>query len=81
MSDTDMNAPINPYQDWPLHHLLFVKVRDGGGPASIAEGVADLHGITLADLKSQCRKTAEEWLARDGKLAAENQPVYDWACA
>jgi hypothetical protein len=74
-----MTAPNNPYADWPLHHLLFVKVRDGGGPVKVAPGVAELHGITLDELKAACRKTAEEWLARDGELAQENKPVYDWA--
>jgi hypothetical protein len=75
-----MPDPRNPYADWPLHHLLFVKVRDGGGPHQVAHGVAELHGITLDELKAECRKTGEEWLARDGALDQINQPVYDWAC-
>jgi hypothetical protein len=79
MSDTETTAPKNPFEGWPLHHLLFVKVRDGGGPHKIAQSVADLHGITLDDLKARCRMTGEEWLARDGELNAQNQPVYDWA--
>ncbi|MNE91510.1 hypothetical protein D3C80_1891360 [compost metagenome] len=40
-----MSDPRNPYSDWPLLHMLFVKVRDGGGPAKVAHGVAKLHGI------------------------------------
>lgn len=76
-----MPDPRNPYADWPQHHLLFVKVRDGGGPAQVAHGVAELHGITLDELKAECRKTGEEWLARDGALDTINQPVYAWACS
>ncbi len=73
---TDNN---NPYADWPSHHLLFVKVRDGGGPEKVAHGVAEVHGITIEELKAECRKTGEEWLARDGELDLINQRVYDWA--
>ena len=36
MSENDMTAPTNPYADWPLHHLLFVKLRDGGGGAAVS---------------------------------------------
>ncbi|HHM0560666.1 TPA: hypothetical protein ACRDQR_006089 [Pseudomonas aeruginosa] len=74
-----MTDPRNPYADWPQHHLLFVKVRDGGGPARAAHGVAEVHGITLDELKAECRKTGEEWLARDGELDSINAPVYEWA--
>lgn len=76
-----MTDPRNPYADWPLHHQLLVKVRDGGDPAMVAHEVAELHGITLDELKAECRKTAEEWLARDGELDSINQPVYAWACS
>lgn len=69
----------NPYADWPLHHLLFVKVRDGGGPDKTAHSVAEVHGISLDTLKAECRRTGEEWLARDGELDAINQPIYEWA--
>lgn len=79
MSENDMSAPNNPYADWPLHHLLFVSVRDGGGPVQAAHGVAELHGITLDELKAHCRQAGDEWLARDGSLTEINQPVYDWA--
>nr|WP_314532882.1 hypothetical protein [uncultured Pseudomonas sp.] len=80
MSENDMTAPTNPYADWPLHHLLFVKLRDGGGgAANLAQGVADLHGISVDELKAYCRQAGDEWLARDGALTEINQPVYDWA--
>jgi hypothetical protein len=80
-SDMDMTEQKNPYAEWPLHHLLFVKVRDGGGPSSIGHSVAKVHGLTLEELKAQCRKTGEEWIARDGALDVINQPVYDCAKA
>ena len=76
-----MTDTHNPYADWPIHHLLFVKVRDGGGPSAVAHGVAELYGITLDELKAECRKTGDEWLARDGSLNQINQRVYDWACS
>ncbi|CZT26422.1 hypothetical protein [Pseudomonas cerasi] len=69
----------NPYADWPLHHLVFVKVRDGGGPAAIAHSVAQVHGIRVDELKALCRKTGDEWIARDGTLDPINQAVYIWA--
>lgn len=80
MSENDMSAPKNPFSDWPLHHLLFVKLRDGGeGAANLAQGVADLHGISVDELKAHCRQAGDEWIARDGGLTEINQPVYDWA--
>ncbi|MHC8346734.1 hypothetical protein [Pseudomonas sp. RT6P73] len=80
MDETEMSAPNNPFADRPLHHLLFVKLRNGGwGPASLAPGVADRHGISVEELKAHCRLTGEEWLARDGALTEAGQRVYDWA--
>ncbi|MBD9653566.1 hypothetical protein IB239_01910 [Pseudomonas sp. PDM12] len=76
-----MQPPSNPYADWPLHHLLFVKVRDGGGPAKIAHSVAELHKITIEQLKAECRKTGDEWLAAGEELEAPDQRVYEWACS
>jgi len=35
-----------------------------------------VHG---AKLKTQCRRTSEEWIARDGGLCEINQRVYGWA--
>lgn len=80
MDETDMNTLDNPLADRPLHHLLFVKLRNGGwGPASLAPGVAERHGLSVEELKAHCRLTAEEWLVRDGGLNAAGQRVYDWA--
>ncbi|NIM32064.1 MAG: hypothetical protein GTN60_12200 [Pseudomonas stutzeri] len=74
-----MTAPNNPYADLPLHHLLFLKVRDGGGPSKIAHGVAELHGLSLDELKAQCCRAGEELIAERGHLLVYEQPVYDWA--
>lgn len=78
MSDTDMAAPKNQFEGLPLHHLLFLKIRDGGG-AKVAHGVAELHGITLDELKAACVKAGEELTADRGHLLVYEQPVYDWA--
>lgn len=76
-----MTDTSNPFADWPLHHLMFVKVRDGGGPHKIAHAVAEGHGITLDELKAQCRKAGEEWLAQDEALDTRDRPVFEWACS
>lgn len=78
MSENDMTAPTNPFEGLPLHHLLFLKIRDGGGPTA-AHGVAELHGITVEELKAHCRKAGEELIAERGELLVYEQPVYDWA--
>lgn len=75
-----MSAASNPYANWPLHHLMFVALRDGGDtPANLAEGLAAIHGISVEELKVQCRRTGEEWISRDGGLSEINQRVYAWA--
>lgn len=53
MSENDMTAPTNPFEGLPLHHLLFLKIRDGGG-AKVAHGVAEQHGISVDELKALC---------------------------
>lgn len=73
-----MNDPRNPFADLPLHHLLFLKIRDGGGP-KVAHGVAELHGISLEDLKAHCRKAGDELLAEKGELSVYEKKVYEWA--
>lgn len=78
MSENDMTAPTNPFEGLPLHHLLFLKIRDGGGP-DVAHSVAELHGITVEELKAHCRKAGEELIAERGELLVYEQPVYDWA--
>ena len=75
-----MTAPDNLYANWPLHHLMFVALRDGGdSPEHLAPSVAAFHGISVEELKAHCRRTGEEWIARDGGLGEVNQHVYDWA--
>jgi hypothetical protein len=72
--------PLNPFANWPKHHLMFVSLRDGGdSPEKLAPAVAAIHGISVEELKAQCRRTGEEWIARDGGLGEINQRVYDWA--
>lgn len=75
-----MTAPNNPYANWPKHHLMFVALRDGGdAPENLAQSVAIFNGISVEELKAQCRRTGEEWIARDGGLSEVNLRVYDWA--
>lgn len=71
----------NPYADWPRHHYLFVCVRDGGGIVQAAHSVAELHGLSLDELKAQCRRAGEDFIAEAGKLNLPDQRVYDWACS
>lgn len=78
MSENDMTAPTNPFEGLPLHHLLFLKIRDGGGP-KVAHGVAELHGISVDELKAQCRKAGEEILAERGEFLVYERPVVEWA--
>ena len=75
-----MTEPNNLYANWPAHHLMFVALRDGGeAPEHLAPSVAAFHGISVEELKAQCRRTGEEWIARDGGLNEINQHVYPWA--
>jgi len=79
MTDTETSAPKKPFEDLPLHHLLFIKLRDGGGAAKVAPGVAEMHGITLDELKAQCRVAADELIAERGHLLVYEEPVLAWA--
>ena len=72
-----MNAA--PFESWPEHIKLFVKLRDGGGPDQVAHSVAELHGISVDELKAQCRRAAEEIRQQNGKLEPYEQTVADWA--
>ncbi|WP_433770940.1 hypothetical protein [Pseudomonas putida] len=75
-----MTEPSNLYANWPVHHLMFVALRDGGdAPEQLAPTVATFHGISVEELKAQCRRSGEEWITRDGGLGEINQRVYDWA--
>lgn len=78
MSENNMTEPTNPFEGLPLHHLLFLKIRDGGGP-KVAHGVAELHGISVDELKAQFRKAGEEILAERGEFLVYERPVVDWA--
>ncbi|AJY53093.1 MULTISPECIES: hypothetical protein [Halomonadaceae] len=80
MNDKDINAPINQFEGVPLNVLMFLNLRDGGGgPALRAEAAAEFYGITVAELKAECRKVGMDWIAQDGALIEINQRVYDWA--
>lgn len=73
-----MSESNNSFADWPLHHLLFVKLRNSAkGPAK-APSVAVQHGISLAELKAHCRLAGEEFKWRDGSLGETGQRIYDW---
>jgi hypothetical protein len=72
-----MTEPSNLYADCPPHHLMFAALRDcGDAPEHLAPTVAAFHGISVEELKTQCRRTGEEWIARDGGLCEINQRVY-----
>ncbi|MHC8346733.1 hypothetical protein [Pseudomonas sp. RT6P73] len=80
MSETSGSTADISVDEWPLPHLLFVKLRNSGkGPASLAPGVAARHGLSVEELKAHCCLTGEQWLARDGALSESSQRVYDWA--
>lgn len=73
---------MQPYErtlkEMPLHQYLFLCVRDGGRAAR--SGVAEVHGITVDELKAHCKRAGEEILA-EREFAAYEKPVYEWACA
>lgn len=71
--------PANPFEGLPLHHLLFLKIRDGGGAHKAAHGVAELHGITIDELKAACRLAGDELIEERGHLLVYEKPVYEWA--
>lgn len=78
MSENDMTAPTARLEDLPLHQLLFLKLRDGGGAAKVAPGVAELHGITIDELKAHCLKAADE-IRQERPLEVYEEPVVAWA--
>ncbi|MBB6155193.1 hypothetical protein HDC30_002416 [Pseudomonas sp. JAI115] len=77
MGESALNA--NPFADWPLHHLLFVKLRNSAKGLAKAQSVADLHGLSLEELKAHCRLAGEELIVREGALTEAGQRIYDWA--
>lgn len=78
MSEQDLTPMKNPFEGMPLHRLLFLKLRDGGGAAKVAPGVAELHGITIDELKAHCLKAAEE-IRQERPLEVYEEPVVAWA--
>lgn len=78
MSEQDLTPMENPFEGMPLHRLLFLKLRDGGGAAKVAPGVAELHGITIDELKAHCLKAADE-IRQERPLEVYEEPVVAWA--
>lgn len=78
MNEQDFTPMKNPFEGMPLHQLLFLKLRDGGGAAKVAPGVAELHGITIDELKAHCLKAVEE-IRQERPLAVYEKPVVAWA--
>ncbi|MNV17248.1 hypothetical protein D3C71_1080320 [compost metagenome] len=74
-----MQPNKNPYEGMPLHQYLFLCVRDGGLGARTS--VAELHGITVDELKAHCKRAGEEILAERGEFLVYEKPVYEWACS
>jgi hypothetical protein len=68
----------DPSQDTSSYYMQYLAVRDGGG-AKIANHVAEVHGITIDQLKANCRKAAEEYRLHNGGLMSYDQAVLDWA--
>lgn len=72
----------NSFAKLPLHHQLFLKVRDGGGSAR-APGIAELHEITVEELKAHCRQAGKELIAEKKANNQELEPyeitVINWA--
>ncbi len=65
-------------KDVPAYHMQFLAIRDGGGPKN-AQIVADVHKITVEQLKANCRQVAEEYRQANGFLQSYEQSVLDWA--
>jgi len=72
------DAQKSVLSDLPMHHLLFLKVRDGGGP-SVAHSIAELHEISVDAVKQACRIACEEQLRERGELQPYEVSVYNWA--
>lgn len=73
-----MSDASDPLDDIPAHRLQFLAVRDGGGPKN-AQNIADVHGITVDQLKASCLQAAEEYLEANGFLQSYEQSVLNWA--
>lgn len=73
-----MSESKSPFEGTPPYHMQYLAIRDGGGPKN-AHGVADLHGITVEELKANCRRAAEEYRQANGFLEPYEQSVLDWA--
>jgi len=58
--------------------MQYLAVRDGGG-TKIADRVAEVHGITIEQLKANCLRASEEYLQDNGTLLPYEQAVLDWA--
>ncbi|WP_153014158.1 hypothetical protein [Pseudomonas sp. EpS/L25] len=68
----------DPFQDAPSYYMQYLAVRNGGG-AKVANHVAEAHGVTIDQLKANCRKAAEECRLHNGGLMSYDQAVLDWA--
>lgn len=76
-----MPQHIEPYFGWPRHVYLFVCVRDGGGVEKTAAAVAQLHDISIEQLKAECKRAGDEYIAEHGPLQQPELRVYQWACS
>lgn len=68
----------NIFDDAPPYFMQYLAMRDGGGVKN-APHVAEVHGITVDQLKANCRKAAEEYRLLNGALMPYDQAVLDWA--
>lgn len=70
--------------DIPPYYMQYLAVRDGGdggdgGDAKIADRVAEVHGISIQQLKANCLRAADEYRQDNGNLLPFEQAVLDWA--
>lgn len=68
----------DPFESAPPYYMQYLAIRDGGGE-KIANHVAEVHGITIEQLKDNCRRAAEEYRLHNGALMSYDQAVLDWA--
>lgn len=68
----------DPFESASPYYMQYLAIRDGGG-AKIAYHVAEVHGITIEQLKANCRKAAEEYRLYNGSLMSYDQAVLDCA--
>ena len=73
-----MSTSQDPFEGIPPYYMQYLAVRDGGG-TKIAERVVEVHGITIEQLKANCRRAADEYRRRNGTLMPYEQAVVDWA--